>query len=103
MGLTGSREGTKKLPKMSLLKVYRDTIVPDLERKIVESTIFLVSKAVSRGQASVHGSQMMKGKELSKAVTSAFEDKVNLPAMSHGFSNHHQVVNSVLEYDGDDS
>ena len=34
--LTGISEGTEKLPKMLLLKTYRDTIVPDLERKVVK-------------------------------------------------------------------
>ena len=33
--LTGSKEGTEKDPKMSLLKVYQDTIVPALEEKVV--------------------------------------------------------------------
>ena len=34
--LTGSNEGTEKSPKMSLLQQYRDVIVPDLERKVVQ-------------------------------------------------------------------
>ena len=33
--LTGSSEGTSGKPKMSLLKVYQETIVPDLEEKVV--------------------------------------------------------------------
>ena len=33
--LTGSNEGTEFKPKVSLLKVYKDTIIPDLEEKIV--------------------------------------------------------------------
>ena len=158
--LTGSSEGTDKLPKMSLLKAYRDTIVPDLERKVVERfsengskkvcivmqedgaglhtnatylkgkralfddrdwlifnqpsqsptlnvhdfTIFpAMSKAVSREQALVYGSRVMKGEELNKAVTSVFDDRDNLPAMSRGFAGHHQVVCSVLEHAGDNS
>ena len=34
--LTGSKEGTSKKPKMSLLKVYQEQIIPDLEEKIVK-------------------------------------------------------------------
>ena len=33
--LTGSKEGSKKKPKISLLKVYQEKIIPDLEEKIV--------------------------------------------------------------------
>ena len=33
--LTGSNEGTKNKPKMSLLKIYQDTIIPALEEKVV--------------------------------------------------------------------
>ena len=33
--LTGSNEGTERNPKMSLLRVYENTIIPDLEEKIV--------------------------------------------------------------------
>ena len=32
--MTGSKEGTSKKPKISLLKVYQDIIIPDLEDKI---------------------------------------------------------------------
>ena len=34
--LTGSLEGTEKEPKMSLLKVYQETIIPTLEEKVVQ-------------------------------------------------------------------
>ena len=34
--LIGSNERTEKSPKMSLLQQYRDVIVPDLERKVVQ-------------------------------------------------------------------
>jgi len=33
--LTGSNEGTQKKPKISLLKMYQDTIIPALEEKVV--------------------------------------------------------------------
>ena len=33
--LTGSKEGTESKPKISLLKLYQDQIIPDLEEKIV--------------------------------------------------------------------
>ena len=36
MELTGSTEGTDKNPKMSLLKQYRDQIVPDFQHKVVD-------------------------------------------------------------------
>ena len=36
MELTGSSEGTNKKPKISLLKVYQDEIIPSIERKVVE-------------------------------------------------------------------
>ena len=62
-----------------------------------------MSKAVSREQALVYGSRVMKGKVLNKAVNSVFNDKDNLPAMSHGFAGHHQVVCLVLEHDGDNT
>ena len=34
--LTGSSEGTAKEPKMSLLKVYQETIIPALEQNVVQ-------------------------------------------------------------------
>ena len=34
--LTGAKEGTKKDPKCSLLKMYQEQIIPDIEKKIVE-------------------------------------------------------------------
>ena len=34
--LTGSSEGTDKCPKVSLLKCYKEQIIPDMERKIKE-------------------------------------------------------------------
>ena len=34
--LNGSKEGTEKKPKISLLKLYEDIIVPDIERKVVD-------------------------------------------------------------------
>ena len=58
---------------------------------------------MSREQALVYGSRVMKGEELNKAVTSVFDDRDNLPAMSRGFAGHHQVVCSVLEHAGDNS
>ena len=36
MELTGSSEGTDKNPKVSLLQIYKDEIIPSLERKVVE-------------------------------------------------------------------
>ena len=33
--LTGSKDGTEKKPKISLLKVYQEQIVPDFEEKVV--------------------------------------------------------------------
>ena len=35
--LTGSNEGTDKNPKISLLKLYREQIIPAIERKIVDA------------------------------------------------------------------
>ena len=36
MELTGSSEGTDKNPKVSLLKIYKEEIIPEFERKLVE-------------------------------------------------------------------
>ena len=36
MELTGSSEGTEKYPKMSLLKEYKEKIIPSIERNVVE-------------------------------------------------------------------
>ena len=64
-------------------------------------TIFpAMSKSVSREQALVYGSRVMKGEELHNAVMSVFNNTDNLPAMSRGFAGHHQVVCLVLEHDG---
>ena len=62
-----------------------------------------MSKSVTREQALVYGSRIMKGEELHKAVTKVFEDKDNSPAMSRGFAGHHHIVCSVLEHDGDNT
>ena len=44
LNLTGSSEGTKKDPKISLLKVYKEEIIPALEGKKCRSTMIMVSE-----------------------------------------------------------
>ena len=36
MELNGSSEGTQKCPKVSLLKEYKEKIIPAIEQKVVE-------------------------------------------------------------------
>ena len=38
--LTGSSEGTVKKPKVSLLRAYKEIIIPDIERKYAEEGLF---------------------------------------------------------------
>ena len=67
-------------------------------------TIFpAMSKAVTREQALVYGSRVVRGEELNKSVMIIFNDKEKLPAMSRGFSGHHQVVCSLLEHNGNNT
>ena len=81
-----------KQPLQSLtLNVHNFTIFPEM------------SKAVSREQVLVYGSNLMKGEELNKAVTKLLNDNDNLQEISHGFAGHHQIVFLVLEHDGNNT
>ena len=157
--LTGSSEGTSKKPKISLLKTYKDIIIPDIERKVVErfsnngtrkvivlkqedgaglhndktyldemhkefwdkrgwmnfnqssqsptfnvhdSCVFpMLSKAVSREQALLFGSTLLKGEQLHDTVMKVWNDEANLGAIARAFASHWQIVCAAMFHKGD--
>ena len=158
--LTGSSKGTTKQPKISLLKVYQEKVIPAIEEKVVErfsqngqrkviivkqedgaglhtdstylrkmkrefnqrgwllfnqpsqspvtnvhdACIFpMMSKMVSKEQAVVFGSQLLKGEQLNECVMKVWQNKENTVAISRAFAGHHQIVNSILHYSGNNT
>ena len=144
---------------MPLLKVYQETIIPALERNVVQkysennvkivvvkqedgaglhtnstyqkemkkefnqrdwilfnqpsqssitnvhdACIFpMMSKKVSKEQAVVFGSTLLKGEQLNQCVTKVWNDENNRTAMARAFAGHHQIVNAILHHNGDNS
>ena len=56
---------------------------------------------MSREQALVYGSRLLKGEQLFQSVQSVWNDESNHLAMSRAFAGHHQIVLSIIHHNGD--
>ena len=156
--LTGSSTEAKGKPKISLLKIYQDEIIPELERKVVErfsdngnvkviivkqedsagahtckkyiremnreferrdwihfnqppqspitnvhdACIFpMMSKCVSKEQASTFGSRLLQGEQLYQTVMKVWNNSKNTQAIARAFAGHHQIVETIRQNKGD--
>ena len=61
----------------------------------------MLSKAVSREQALLFCSTLLKGEQLYETVTKVWHDKSNLCAIARAFASHWQVVLAAMHHKGD--
>ena len=67
-----------------------------------DSCVFpMLSKAVSREQALLFGSTLLKGEQLHDTVMKVWNDEANLGAIARAFASHWQIVCAAMFHKGD--
>lgn len=61
----------------------------------------MLSKMVSREQATTFGSRLLKGDQLHETVMKVWRDRTNTQALARAFAGHHQIVETIRKCDGD--
>ena len=61
----------------------------------------MMSKMVSREQATTFGSRLLKGEQLHQTVMKVWNDKSNTQALARAFAGHHQIVETIRQHKGD--
>ena len=61
----------------------------------------MMSKKVSREQATTFGSRLLKGEQLHQTVMKVWNDTTNRQALGRAFAGHHQIVETIRQYKGD--